>query len=147
MNAQRSYTASKENTDMTKPVVIDEMTQCEACKEHNEKRKYFCTCGSLETEKEETLKETTKLLMFRLSSLQWRKGRTRGHAGSLAPESQYYQTESNTSEKHRKNKSQVVQIDETKSKISVSACRKTAARTKQWKVGIESHVDRRKSTK
>ena len=78
------------------------------------KRKYFCTCGSLETEKEETLKETTKLVMIRLSSLQRRKGRTRGHAGSLTPESQYHQTESNTPEKHRKSKSQVVQIDETK---------------------------------
>ena len=32
------------NTDITELVLIDEMTQCEACKEHNAKEKSFCTC-------------------------------------------------------------------------------------------------------
>ena len=35
------------NTDITELVVINEMSQCEACKEHNAKGKSFCTCGSI----------------------------------------------------------------------------------------------------
>ena len=42
-----------------------------------------------------------------------------------------------TTESHRKNHSQVVQQDGYTTQIAVSACKKTAARTKQWRVGIK----------
>ena len=70
------------NTHITEVVVIDEMAQCEVCEEHNAKGKSFCKCGSmlqeLSADKTETSKVTTKQDMIRV--LQWRQGRTRGHA-------------------------------------------------------------------
>ena len=134
--------------DITELVVIDKTTQCERCKERNAKEKSFCNCGSilpqLQARMKETLKETTKLVMIRSSTLQWRKRRTRGHERSLTPES--LQNRKASLPKSTK-KLQVQHIDGKRTQITVSACRKTAASTRRWKIGIESQVDHRKSTK
>ena len=84
------------NTDITELVVIDEMPQFKICKEHSTKGPTFCACGSilqeLPAQKTETLNKTTRHVMIHLNSLHLRRRRTSGHAGSLNPESQDFQT-------------------------------------------------------
>ena len=55
------------------------------------------------TSSSQSLKETTKQLLIRLNSVQKRKARTRGHAGSLNPESQDYQTAKHHGRKAQRN--------------------------------------------
>ena len=49
------------NIDITEVVVVDEMTQCKTCLEHNAKGKPFCACGlilqELSAGRTETLKK------------------------------------------------------------------------------------------
>ena len=72
------------------------MTQRDLCEEHHAKVKSCCKRGSVLPEllagMKDTLTETTKHVVIRLSSLQCREVRTRGHVGSLIPESQDHQT-------------------------------------------------------
>ena len=102
------------NTDISELMVIDEIARSALCQEHNAKGMTFCKCGSflpeLHAGMKETLKDTTKQVMVRLSSLQWRKGRTRGHAGSIQ-KAQNIKLRSITTEKHRTSNSKVVQTD------------------------------------
>ena len=67
--------------------------------------------------KKETLKETTKRETSRLISLQWRKGRTRGHAEAKTTKPQTIRRLCG-------------KIGST-TQITVRACRQTAARTKR----------------
>ena len=69
----------------------------------------------------ETLKESTKQVMIRLSSVQWREGRTRGHVGSLNLES----TECQTVE-HRKTIIRLCRKLDKRRDVTVSTCKKTA---------------------
>ena len=56
----RTHSGVVQPTDITELGVIDETTQCEACKAHNAEGKCLCTCGSslpgLQKEEQETLK-------------------------------------------------------------------------------------------
>ena len=75
VNTRTAKLYSKQgSTDLTVLMVVDEMTQCKVCREHNAEGKSFCKCGSLlhelSAEKTDTLKETTA---------QWRKGLSQGH--------------------------------------------------------------------
>ena len=70
--------------------------------------------------KEETLTETTKQVVIRLSSFALRRGIIRGHAGSLTPESQDYRTA-----KHHFRKAQTKQFAD-KTQSTVSACMKNS---------------------
>ena len=84
--------------------------------------------------------------MIRSSSLQWRKGRTRVMQDLSVQKTHNITPQSFTTDKHRKINSQVAQKDGQKTQITVSACRKTAARTKPWKVWKIWQMDLGKST-
>ena len=73
--------SKKGNTDISELVVIDEMTQWSPCTCRSySARIFFRKKGNVQRQ-----------VMLRLRSLQWRRGRTRGHAGFLSPESLDYQ--------------------------------------------------------
>ena len=60
---QLSLYSKQGNTAITELVVLDELTQCNSCKEQFANGKSFLTCGlmlqELSAEKTETLQETT----------------------------------------------------------------------------------------
>ena len=86
--------------------------------------------------KDRTFEGTTRQEMSHSSGLEWRRGRLRGHAGTLNPARYDCQTAKHHFRTMQKNKfSQVVQIDWKTTQTTVSACKKTAARAKPWKVG------------
>ena len=99
VNTRTAALYSKQgSTDLTELMVVDEMTQCQVCREHNAEGKSFCKRGpflqELSSEKTETLKETTA---------QWRKGRSQGHAGTLCQASRDYKTAKHHFGKAQKN--------------------------------------------
>ena len=132
MHAQRSCTVSKKTR--TSPRARSnrrdnagrkvQTTQCKR-KRPSAHVVQFCRCYQ---QQRHTLKETAAQVMIPLCGLQW-YARTRGQTRHFSQEGKEYQD---------------AKIDGQTEQNIVSACKKPAARTKPWNVGIKLQVNLRK---